>query len=59
MYKKSILIIGLLMLGVCLCKAQDVENLLLKNYRPQSIYKIPITKVSKAKYPIIDMQSNP
>src|SRR5688500_13333378 len=61
MYKQSILIIGLLILGACICQAQDqdVENLLLKNYRPRSIYKIPITKVTKAKYPNIDMHSHP
>ena len=35
------------------------ETLLLKDYRPQSIYKIPVTKIEKAKYPIIDMHSHP
>jgi predicted TIM-barrel fold metal-dependent hydrolase len=34
------------------------ENLLLKNYRPKSIYKIPVTEVQKAKYPAIDMHSH-
>ena len=38
--------------------AQDVENLLLKNYRPHSIYKIPITKIDKAKFPVIDMHAH-
>jgi predicted TIM-barrel fold metal-dependent hydrolase len=33
--------------------------ILLKNYRPKSIYKIPITQVAKAKFPIIDMHSHP
>jgi len=31
------------------------ERLLLKDYRPRSIYKIPKTKVNKAKYPAIDV----
>jgi predicted TIM-barrel fold metal-dependent hydrolase len=35
------------------------ETLLLKDYRPQSIYKIPITQIPKAKYPVIDMHSHP
>jgi len=35
------------------------EKLLLKNYRPQSIYQIPTTSIKRAKYPIIDMHSHP
>ena len=36
--------------------AQDApDKLLLKDYRPKSIYKIPVTDVRKAKYPIIDV----
>ena len=35
------------------------ERILLKDYRPKSIYKIPVTEVAKAKYPIIDMHSHP
>jgi predicted TIM-barrel fold metal-dependent hydrolase len=34
------------------------EKILLKDYRPKSIYKIPITEVPKAKFPIIDMHSH-
>ena len=34
------------------------EHILLKDYRPKSIYKIPITEVPKAKFPIIDMHSH-
>jgi len=30
-----------------------------QDYRPKSIYKIPVTEVAKAKYPIIDMHSHP
>ena len=39
--------------------AQNPEGILLKNYRPKSIYKIPVTSVTKAKYPVIDMHSHP
>jgi predicted TIM-barrel fold metal-dependent hydrolase len=35
------------------------ETILLKDYRPKSLYKIPVTKIDKAKYPIIDMHSHP
>jgi predicted TIM-barrel fold metal-dependent hydrolase len=34
------------------------ETILLKDYRPKSLYKIPITEVPKAKFPIIDMHSH-
>jgi hypothetical protein len=38
---------------------QDTNNLKLKDYRPVSIYKIPVTNVVKSKYPVIDMHSHP
>lgn len=31
----------------------------LENYRPQSIYKVPVSKIRKAKYPAIDIHSHP
>ena len=34
------------------------DGLLLKDYRPTSIYKIPQTLVQKAKYPVIDVHSH-
>jgi predicted TIM-barrel fold metal-dependent hydrolase len=40
-------------------KAASPETLLLKDYRPQSIYKIPVTEIAKAKFPVIDMHSHP
>ena len=40
-------------------KAASPETLLLKDYRPKSIYKIPVTQIAKAKFPIIDMHSHP
>lgn len=30
------------------------DQLLLKDYRPRSVYKIPLSNIKKAKYPIID-----
>ena len=38
--------------------AQNADNLLLKNFRPVSIYKIPVTHVDRAAYPIIDAHSH-
>lgn len=38
--------------------AQKLDSLLLKNYRPQSIYKIPVTTITKAKYPVIDIHAH-
>ena len=38
---------------------QTPETLLLKDFRPKSIYKIPVTQIDKAKFPIIDMHSHP
>src|SRR5579862_852858 len=35
------------------------NTILLKDYRPQSIFKVPVTHVDKAKFPIIDMHSHP
>jgi uncharacterized protein len=35
------------------------DNLLLKNYRPVSIFKIPVTQVEKARYSVIDVHSHP
>ena len=34
------------------------ETLLLRNYRPESIYNIPVTIIEKARYPLIDMHSH-
>lgn len=38
--------------------AQNPNDILLKNYRPKSIYKIPITKIDRAKFPVIDVHSH-
>lgn len=35
------------------------EKLLLKDYRPKSIYRIPETRITKAKYPVIDCHTHP
>lgn len=40
-------------------KLASPETILLKDYRPQSIHKVPVTHIEKAKFPIIDMHSHP
>lgn len=39
-------------------QSQDVTTLKLRDYRPQSIYRIPVTKVPRAKFAAIDMHSH-
>ncbi|MEP0368186.1 MAG: amidohydrolase family protein [Cyclobacteriaceae bacterium] len=39
--------------------AASIENLLLKDHNPISIYKIPRSQVESAKFPVIDMHSHP
>ena len=53
------LALALLLPGVHSSLAQQVDKLLLKDYRPQSIYKIPITQVARARYPVIDLHAHP
>lgn len=38
--------------------SQNVNDLKLKNFRPLSVYKIPVTKIEKARYPVIDFHSH-
>ena len=38
--------------------AQDVNDLKLRDFRPVSIFKVPVTNVSKARYPAIDMHTH-
>ena len=55
------LIAGLafLCLGGVLYSAEDgVDSLLLKDYRPESVYNIPQTRIERASYPVIDMHSH-
>jgi len=49
-----VLMVGLTMPAFC----QDPNTLKLKDYDPVSIYKIPKTKIERAKYPVIDMHSH-
>ena len=56
--KSYLLLLGLTAAIGHASKAQPADSILLKNYRPRSIYKIPVTKIEKAKFPVIDMHSH-
>ena len=69
MIMKKLLLLSTLALTIFLAGCQEnepgpatgpagPETLLLKNFRPESIYQIPVTKVEKAMYPVIDMHSH-
>lgn len=51
---------GLLLGDVGLSAGEQAspEKLLLKDFRPKSVYRIPETVVQKAKYPVIDMHAH-
>src|SRR5215468_1003872 len=36
----------------------DPDHILLKDYKPRSIFKIPETRVEKARFPAIDVHSH-
>ena len=53
------ILVSVVLMGMILTSsAQSANDLKLMNYRPKSIFKIPITKVDKAKYPAIDMHAH-
>ncbi|MEP6595705.1 MAG: amidohydrolase family protein [Ginsengibacter sp.] len=44
--------------GYTFCFAQNPTELKLKDFRPQPIFRIPVTHIKKAKFPAIDMHSH-
>src|SRR6516162_6489186 len=40
-------------------EATPPDQLLLKDYRPRSIFNVPQTRVEKARFPVIDVHSHP
>jgi predicted TIM-barrel fold metal-dependent hydrolase len=47
------------LIGATYLKSQTLpDKILLKNYRPVSVYNIPKTEMMKAKYPIIDLHTH-
>src|SRR5688500_3937030 len=56
--------IGMLGFAVCACvavlaqPATPPDELLLKDYRPRSIFNLPQTRIEKAKFPVIDVHTH-
>lgn len=48
----------LILQGFTLGYSQDPSQLKLKDFRPKSIYKVPLTIIKKAKFPAVDMHSH-
>lgn len=56
---KNFLLLAGLITGIQLTLlSQDADKILLKNFRPVSLYKNPVTHVKKAAFPIIDMHTH-
>ena len=49
---------GLMLLATVPLFGQGVEDIRLMNYRPQSIYRIPKTTVTRAKFPVVDVHAH-
>jgi predicted TIM-barrel fold metal-dependent hydrolase len=52
------LLLLLIYLPASYLNSQHVEDLLLKDYQPVSIYNIPKTTIERARFPVIDMHSH-
>jgi predicted TIM-barrel fold metal-dependent hydrolase len=52
------LVLSLSSAWTCAAQEPSPEQLLLKDYRPRSIYQVPVTKVAKARFPVIDMHTH-
>jgi uncharacterized protein len=46
------------LLGASSLQAQNAESILLKDYRPVSIFKVPVTTIERAAFPIIDVHTH-
>ena len=49
---------SILLTGSTICFAQNPAQLKLKDFRPKSVYRIPVTIIKKAKFPVIDMHTH-
>lgn len=54
----SLLIMLLPLLQGSYLLAQDADMILLKDYRPVSIFKVPVSHIERAAYPIIDAHTH-
>ncbi len=61
MRSRRALVLAAMLLGVSIpafMQEAGPEHLLLKDYHPRPIYKVPVTQVAKAKFGVIDMHSH-
>ena len=56
--KTKITFLFLTIMAGAYLQAQNADNILLKDYRPVSIYKIPVSHIERAAYPIIDTHTH-
>ena len=56
---KTTLIFLLIFFSLYTYAQEDPDKILLDDYRPVSIYNVPVTNVENAAYPVIDMHSHP
>jgi uncharacterized protein len=55
---KRIVYLIVVLFNIASLSAQTASDIKLKDYRPKSIYKVPISDIKTAKYPVIDMHSH-
>ena len=64
MISKNLHLLFLMLLASCTSHADrpttssDIQSLTLADYRPVSVYNIPVTHIPKAAFPVIDMHSH-
>ena len=56
--KRKFILLSVVLLAGAYLQAQDADNILLKNFRPVSIYKVPVSHIERAAYPIIDSHTH-
>jgi uncharacterized protein len=49
---------GMIMMTLLPLNAQKADSILLKDFRPVSIFRVPVTNIERAAYPIIDVHSH-
>ena len=54
----ALTLLSVILIAGTALKAQNADNILLKDYRPVSIYKIPVSHIERAAYPIIDVHTH-
>ncbi|MBK8883374.1 MAG: amidohydrolase family protein [Bacteroidales bacterium] len=56
--KTKLTLLVLAIMAFTSLQAQKAENILLKDYRPVSIFKVPVSNIERAAYPIIDAHTH-